>query len=86
MSRLCLGTMTFGEQNSESEAHQQLSLCGRGERGAHLVGQQAMGFEQAPDNWRHRQPLEARQTLTQKLLVLLRESCLRLVERRDLFP
>ena len=27
VSRLCLGTMTFGEQNSESEAHEQLSLA-----------------------------------------------------------
>ena len=24
VSRLCLGTMTFGEQNSETEAHEQL--------------------------------------------------------------
>ncbi len=24
VSRLCLGTMTFGEQNSEAEAHEQL--------------------------------------------------------------
>lgn len=25
VSRLCLGTMTFGEQNSEAEAHEQLA-------------------------------------------------------------
>jgi aryl-alcohol dehydrogenase-like predicted oxidoreductase len=27
VSRLCLGTMTFGEQNTEAEAHQQLDLA-----------------------------------------------------------
>ncbi|MEM6633168.1 MAG: NADP(H)-dependent aldo-keto reductase [Bacteroidota bacterium] len=27
VSRICLGTMTFGEQNSESEAHEQLSFA-----------------------------------------------------------
>lgn len=27
VSALCLGTMTFGEQNSEQDAHQQLDLA-----------------------------------------------------------
>src|SRR5471030_2645055 len=27
VSRVCLGTMTFGEQNTEAEAHEQLSLA-----------------------------------------------------------
>ena len=27
ISKLCLGTMTFGEQNSESEAHKQLDCA-----------------------------------------------------------
>ena len=27
VSKICLGTMTFGEQNSEAEAHQQLDLA-----------------------------------------------------------
>ncbi|MEA3410444.1 MAG: NADP(H)-dependent aldo-keto reductase [Pseudomonadota bacterium] len=35
VSRLCLGTMTFGEQNSESEAHDQISLAV--ERGINLI-------------------------------------------------
>ena len=26
VSKICLGTMTFGEQNTEAEAHQQLDL------------------------------------------------------------
>ena len=27
VSQICLGTMTFGEQNNEKEAHQQLDYC-----------------------------------------------------------
>lgn len=27
VSRICLGTMTFGEQNSEAEAHRQLDYA-----------------------------------------------------------
>ena len=27
VSRICLGTMTFGEQNTESDAHSQLDLA-----------------------------------------------------------
>lgn len=35
VSKICLGTMTFGEQNSEREAHQQLSLAL--ERGVNFI-------------------------------------------------
>ena len=27
VSKICLGTMTFGEQNSETEAHEQLNFA-----------------------------------------------------------
>ena len=27
ISKICLGTMTFGEQNTENEAHEQLDFC-----------------------------------------------------------
>ncbi len=27
VSQICLGTMTYGEQNNEKEAHQQLDYC-----------------------------------------------------------
>ncbi len=27
VSKICLGTMTFGQQNTESDAHQQLSMA-----------------------------------------------------------
>ena len=27
VSKICLGTMTFGQQNSEAEAHQQLDFA-----------------------------------------------------------
>ena len=35
VSRICLGTMTFGEQNSEAEAHDQLDLAV--ERGINFI-------------------------------------------------
>ncbi len=35
VSKICLGTMTFGEQNSEAEAHSQLDLAI--ERGVNFI-------------------------------------------------
>ena len=29
VSEICLGTMTWGQQNSEKEAHDQIKLCNR---------------------------------------------------------
>jgi aryl-alcohol dehydrogenase-like predicted oxidoreductase len=42
VSRVCLGTMTFGEQNTENDAHSQLDYAL--ERGINFVDTAEMGW------------------------------------------
>jgi aryl-alcohol dehydrogenase-like predicted oxidoreductase len=42
VSRVCLGTMTFGEQNTEAEAHSQLDYAV--ERGINFIDTAEMGW------------------------------------------
>ena len=42
VSKVCLGTMTFGEQNSEGDAHRQLDYAV--ERGINFIDTAEMGW------------------------------------------
>lgn len=42
VSKVCLGTMTFGEQNTEEEAHSQLDYAV--ERGINFIDTAEMGW------------------------------------------